>query len=137
MQKAIDPGISTWPAEHPQLIGSECSACRATVFPRQSHSPKRSKAEMSDALLPRRGTVAAWTTQSFPPGAPYAGPGGKDFTPFGAGLVQLGDTVRVESRLTESDPAKLSFGMEVELTMIPFATDADGNDVVTFAFQPV
>ncbi len=26
--------------------------------------------------------------------------------------------------------------MDVELTMIPFATDADGNEVVTFAFQP-
>jgi uncharacterized OB-fold protein len=45
--------------------------------------------------------------------------------------------VRVEGRLTENDPAKLSFGMEVELTMIPFATDAEGNEVVTFAFQPV
>jgi hypothetical protein len=26
--------------------------------------------------------------------------------------------------------------MDVELTMIPFATDAEGNEVVTFAFQP-
>ena len=53
------------------------------------------------------------------------------------GLVQLGDVVRVEGRLTENDPEKLKFGMEVELTMIPFATDADGNEIVTFAFQPV
>ncbi|MGH3639382.1 MAG: OB-fold domain-containing protein, partial [Mycobacterium sp.] len=57
--------------------------------------------------------------------------------PFGVGLVQLGEVVRVEGRLTENDPAKLAFGMEVELTMIPFATEADGNEVVTFAFQPV
>lgn len=92
---------------------------------------------MSDALLPRRGTVIAWTTQGFPPGAPYLGPAGADFVPFGVGLVQLGDVVRVEGRLTESDPATLTFGMEVELTMIPFATDADGNEVVTFAFKPV
>jgi uncharacterized OB-fold protein len=92
---------------------------------------------MSDVLLPRRGTVIAWTTQGFAPGAPYAGPTGKGFVPFGVGLVQLGDVVRVEGRLTENDPAKLSFGMEVELTMIPFATDAEGNEVVTFAFQPV
>ncbi len=39
--------------------------------------------------------------------------------------------------LTENDPAKLEWGMDVELTMIPFATDADGNEIVTFAFQPV
>ncbi len=96
---------------------------------------------MSELLLPREGTLIAWTTQGFPPGAPYAGPTGRDFVPFGVGLVQLGmgdDAVnRVEGRQTENDPAKLEFGQAVELTMIPFTTDADGNDVVTFAFQPV
>jgi hypothetical protein len=30
----------------------------------------------------------------------------------------------------------LKFGAQVELTMIPFTTDADGNEIVTFAFQP-
>ena len=68
------------------------------------------------------------------------GPTGKDFVPFGVGLVQLGwdeAVIRVEGRLTENDPEKLKFGQEVELTMIPFTTDADGNEVVTFAFQPV
>ena len=34
-------------------------------------------------------------------------------------------------------PAKLQFGQEVELTMLPFTNDADGNEIVTFAFQPV
>lgn len=136
-QKALAPEISTWPDENPQLIGSTCDTCGATVFPVQDHCPKCSGAEMSEVLLPRRGTIVAWTTQAFPPGAPYAGPTGKDFVPFGVGLVQLGDVIRVEGRLTENDPAKLQFGQEVELTMIPFTTDADGNEVVTFAFQPV
>jgi uncharacterized OB-fold protein len=137
MQKALAPDISTWPDDAPQLIGSQCAACTATTFPRQARCPKCSRAEMSDLPLPRRGTVVAWTTQGFPPGAPYVGPTGKAFVPFGVGLVQLGDVVRVEGRLTENDPDKLAFGMEVELTMVPFATDADGNEIVTFAFQPV
>ena len=71
------------------------------------------------------------------PGAPYKGPTGKDFVPFGVGLVQLDDVIRVEGRLTENDPEKLQFGMDVELTMIPFTTDDEGNEIVTFAFQPV
>ena len=50
---------------------------------------------------------------------------------------QLEDVIRVEGRLTENDPAKLRFGMEVELTMVPFTTDGEGDEVVTFAFQPV
>ena len=57
--------------------------------------------------------------------------------PFGVGLVQLEDVIRVEGRLTENDPEKLQFGMDVELTMLPFATDDEGNELVTFAFQPV
>jgi uncharacterized OB-fold protein len=92
---------------------------------------------MSAALLPRRGTLVSWTTQGFPPGPPYKGPIGEKFVPFGVGLVQLDDVIRVEGRLTGNDPKKLEFGMEVELTMVPFTTDDEGNELVTFAFQPV
>ena len=136
-QIALAPDISTWPDDSPQLIGSRCGACGATTFPVQQRCPKCSGADMSEVLLPRRGTLVAWTTQGFPPGPPYKGPTGKDFVPFGMGLIQLDDVIRVEGRLTENDPAKLQFGQEVELTMVPFATDDDGNEIVTFAFQPV
>ncbi|MUL80756.1 MULTISPECIES: Zn-ribbon domain-containing OB-fold protein [unclassified Mycolicibacterium] len=141
MQKALAPEISTWPDAEPQLIGSRCTDCTATTFPAQARCPKCSSAAVEVVRLPRHGTVIAWTTQGFPPGAPYKGAGGKDFTPFGVGLVELtddtGPVIRVEGRLTENDHATLQFGMEVELTMIPFAIDEDGNELVTFAFQPV
>ena len=137
MQKALAEGISTWPEAEPKLIGAQCGACGASTFPVQRRCPACSSYAMSPQHLPRRGTLVAWTTQGFPPGPPYKGPTGKDFVPFGVGLVQLGDVLRVEGRLTENDPAKLEFGMQVELTMIPFATDADGDELVTFAFAPV
>ncbi len=137
MEKALAPDISTWPDNDPQLIGTRCGNCAATTFPVQQRCPRCSSGDMSELLLPRRGTLVAWTTQGFPPGPPYKGPVGKDFVPFGVGLVQLDDVIRVEGRLTENDPAKLEFGMEVELTMIPFTTDDEGDEIVTFAFQPV
>jgi uncharacterized OB-fold protein len=137
VQKMLAPDISTWPAEDPQLVGSRCEKCSATVFPLQERCPKCSAANMSRVLLPRRGHVVAWTTQGFPPGAPYAGPTGEAFVPFGVGLVQLADVIRVEGRLTENDPQKLRFGQAVELTMVPLSTDDDGNEVVTFAFRTV
>jgi uncharacterized protein len=93
---------------------------------------------MTEILLPRRGTLVSWTTQGFPPVVPFAGDAtGENFQPFGVGLVQLDDVVRVEARLTESDPARLDFGMEVELRIVPFYVDADGVEVLTFAFEPV
>ncbi|WEV35889.1 OB-fold domain-containing protein [Mycolicibacterium fortuitum] len=140
-QIALAPEISTWPDAEPQLIGSRCTDCAATTFPAQPRCPKCSDGNTEQVRLPRRGTVIAWTTQGFPPGAPYKGPTGKAFVPFGVGLVELtddtGPVIRVEGRLTENDPAKLRFGMDVELTMIRFTTDEEGNEIVTFAFQPV
>ena len=47
-------------------------------------------------LLPRDGTLIAWTTQGFPPGAPYAGPTGDDFVPSGWAWSNSG--TRSESR---------------------------------------
>jgi uncharacterized OB-fold protein len=138
MQKALAPEISTWPDAETRLIGSRCGQCAATTFPAQAHCPKCSAAEMAEVLLPRRGTLIAWTTQGFPPGPPYRGPTGKDFVPFGVGLVELGlqdAVIRVEGRLTVADPAALEFGMSVELTMIPL-TSEEGDEILTFAFQP-
>jgi uncharacterized OB-fold protein len=92
---------------------------------------------MAEHLLARRGRLWAWTTQEFPPPSPpYVGPSGADFVPFGVGYVDVGE-VKVEARLTESDAERLEHGMEMELVVVPFRSDADGNEVVTFAFQAV
>ena len=91
---------------------------------------------MAEHLLATHGRLWAWTTQEFPPPAPpYTGPTGKDFVPYGVGYVELGDEVKVETRLTTMDG--LEIGMEMELVLVPFRTDADGNEVMTFAFRPV
>jgi uncharacterized OB-fold protein len=64
------------------------------------------------------------------------GPTGDAFVPFGIGYIELAGEVKVEARLTESDPESLEAGMEMELVLVPFRTDDDGNEVVTFAFRP-
>jgi uncharacterized OB-fold protein len=91
---------------------------------------------MAEHLLSRRGRLWAWTTQEFPPPSPpYAGPTGDAFVPYGIGYVELADEVRVEARLTETEG--LRAGTEMELVLVPFRTDGDGNEVITFAFRPV
>ena len=134
MEKPI-AGVFTWPADDPQLLGGQCKDCDAITFPMQSRCPRCGTESMAELPLPRRGTLVSWTTQEFPPSFDYRG--GASFEPFGVGLVQLDDVVRVESRLTECDPRKLGFGMEVELRIVPFYVDKDGNEVITFAFAPV
>ena len=134
----VAQGVFTWPSDDPRLIGSRCAACGIVTFPAQASCPRCPSTEMAEHLLPRRGRLWAWTTQEFPPPSPpYSGPAGKDFTPFGIGYVQLGDEVKVETRLTEADAAKLEIGMDMELVLVPFRTDDEGNEVMSFAFRPV
>ena len=129
-------GVFTWPSEDPQLIGSRCTGCAIVTFPAQDSCPRCASTEMAEHLLSRRGRLWAWTTQEFPPPSPpYAGPTGTDFVPYGVGYVELAGEVRVETRLTTTEG--LRSGMEMELVLMPFRTDGDGNEVVTFAFRPV
>lgn len=129
-------GVFTWPAAEPRLIGSRCSGCGIVTFPTQDSCPRCASTEMAEHLLPRRGRLWAWTTQEFPPPSPpYTGPTGDDFVPYGVGYVELDGEVRVETRLTRAED--LRTGMDMELVVVPFRTDDDGNEVVTFAFRPV
>jgi uncharacterized protein len=137
MQKPI-ANVFTWPSDDPQLLGGQCKSCGAITFPVQARCPRCGTESMAELALPRRGTLVSWTTQEFPPSVGYRGdPTGQSFEPFGIGLVQLDDVVRVESRLTACDPQGLDFGMEVELRIVPFYVDRDGTEVITFAFAPV
>ena len=136
-QVPVAEGLFTWPAEEPRLIGSRCRACGIITFPTQDSCPRCAATEMEERLLAPQGRLWAWTTQDFPPPSPpYAGPTGKEFVPFGVGYVELPGEVKVETRLTTADPAELRDGMEMELVVVPFGTDGDGNEVVTFAFGP-
>jgi uncharacterized OB-fold protein len=134
----VADGLFTWPADEPQLIGSRCTECGIITFPAQDSCPRCATTAMEEHLLARRGTLWAWTTQDFPPPSPpYAGPTGDAFVPYGVGYVELPGEVKVETRLTEAGPDVLRLGMEMELVVVPFRIDDDGNEVVTFAFRPV
>ena len=132
----IAEGVFTWPSDEPRLIGGRCGACGIVTFPTQESCPRCASTEMAQHLLSRRGRLWAWTTQEFPPPSPpYAGATGREFVPYGVGYVELADEVRVETRLAETEG--LRTGIEMELVLVPFRTDEDGNAVVTFAFRPV
>ena len=141
-QVPVADGLFTWPDESPQLIGSHFPESGVVTFPRQSSCPRTSSTVVEDVLLPRRGRLWSWTVQGFlPKSPPYAGrETPQTFVPYGVGYVELesGDGgVIVESRLTENDPDRLRIGMPVELVIVPFTTDDEGREVVTFAFAPV
>ena len=113
-----------------QLFGARCSACERHHFPASTRCPYCGSELVSEAALSGEGTLWAWTAvTAAPPG--YRGP-----VPFGFGVVELPEGVCVVTRLTEADPALLTFGMPVHLVVDELHADDDGNTVVSYAFAP-
>ena len=137
-QIAFAEDVFTWPADDPQLIGGRCRECRAVAFPVQPSCARCGSVDVEQELLPREGTLWTFTTQDFLPKEPYAsGETLETFTPYGVGMVQLGDVVRVEGRLTVNDPANLEIGMAMRVVVVPFRVDDDGTETMVYAFEPV
>ena len=65
-----------------------------------------------------------------------APPGYRGEVPFGFGVVELPEGLRVITRLTEADPAALRFGQPMRLAIVPLHADDDGTTVTTYAFEP-
>lgn len=128
-REPVADGLFTWPSEEPQLIASERDG--VISFPAQPGAPQR--------LLGRRGTLWSFTTQQFrPPAPPYDGDDtAATFVPYAIGYVELPNELLVQGRLTESDPAKLTIGQEMELRIVPYTVRDDGTEVLTYAFAPV
>ena len=135
-QVPIAPGLFTWPAEEPQLIGGKCTVCGVVTFPKQGSCPRCNGQDVVEELLERRGTLWTWTVQGFrPKSPPYEG--SEEFVPYPVGYVELAGEAKVESLLVDVPIEDLRIGMEMELVIVPFHSAVTGEDAVTFAFRPV
>jgi uncharacterized OB-fold protein len=136
--RAIDPQLFNWPATRPVLLGSRCRACGFHAFPAASSCSRCGAAGSEVVELPRRGTLWAFTIQRFMPKTPYcSSETPQTFQPYGIGYVELPGALRIESRLTVNDPAKLHVGKAMELVFYVHRTEADGTEVINYAFSPV
>jgi uncharacterized OB-fold protein len=138
-QVPIAPGLFTWPSDEPALIGSRCADCGVMTFPAQADCPRCFGESMEQTTFARRGTLWTFTTQEFvPKSPPYAlVEDDETFEPYAVGYVEFPGQARVEGRIDTDDLASLAIGMEMEVVVVPFSVDADGNEVVTYAFRPV
>jgi uncharacterized OB-fold protein len=114
-----------------RLVGGRCGDCGRHHFPAAAICPYCDAAEVTHVELSETGTLWGWTAvTAAPPG--YGGE-----VPFGFGVVELPEGLRVISRIEEADPARLAFGVPVRFALVPLHTDEDGTEVVTYTFAPV
>ncbi|MBV6508617.1 MAG: hypothetical protein JJLCMIEE_01682 [Acidimicrobiales bacterium] len=74
-------------------------------------------------------TLWGWTAVNAAP------PGYRGEVPYGFGVVELPEGLRLVTRLTESDPSRLRFGQPMHLVIDRLHTDEEGTAVLTWAFS--
>jgi uncharacterized OB-fold protein len=116
--------------EPPVLLASRCTVCGNVLFPRVDGCTYCAADDPDPVELTGPGTLWSWTAVTAAP------PGYQGKVPFGVGVVELSEGVRIIGRLTESDPSALAADQPMELRVVTLHTDEDGNDVVTYAFAP-
>lgn len=124
---AIHEGLFT---DDGRLLAAQCPDCSRWHFPADADCPYCSGERCETKSLSGAATLWLFTgVRNRPPG--YEGD-----VPFGFGVVELPEGLRLIARLTEADPAALRFGMPMTLAIVPLHVDAEGREVVTYAFAP-
>ena len=131
----IAPGLFEWLDDGAHLLGSSCRACGEVKFPASSFCPQCCRETTETVPLSQRGRLHSFTVQRFKPPPPYKGP--EPFEPYGVGMIELPEGLRVTSVLEESDPANLEVGLEMQLIITKFFEDEEGRDVVAYKFKPI
>jgi len=128
---AVHEGLFTREGGKIQLIGGKCTRCGEHHFPRSTTCPYCSAGETVEVLLSDTGRLWAWTAVHAPP------PGYEGDIPFGFGVVELPEGVRVITRLTQAAPQKLAFRQQMKTVVAPLHVDEQNRQVITYAFSPV
>jgi uncharacterized OB-fold protein len=108
------------------LIGGYSPTSGRYHFPLAPACPYTGADDVQEVRLSTEGRLWAWTAVTAPPPG-YDGP-----VPYGFGIVELErERLRVVTRLTEADPARLEAGQPMRLV-----AEYLPGDVVTWAFTP-
>jgi uncharacterized OB-fold protein len=126
----VHEGLFVERPEGARLIGGVCAACGRQHFPRLTSCPYCAAADCEEKLLGPRGSLFLYTVVVNRP------PGYRGELPFGFGVVELPEGIRLIGRLTEPRLDRLRLGMPMRVVVAPLHTDDEGRQVVSYAFAP-
>lgn len=135
------PAIEGWftlDADEPALLGAACTACATIVFPPRVEAcpnPSCAGTDLKPARLGRHGRIWSYTTNHYAPPEPYIAP--DPFQPYTVAAVELAAErlVVLGQMVPGTDPADLSVGQEVEVTLGTLYSDGD-TDFVMWQWAP-
>jgi len=114
-----------------ELIGTACSACGKTFFPKRRNCPHcLDDAAVSEVALPKTGTLQSFVvTKAAPPG--YSVPHAQGYVTLGEGGPTL------FTLLTDYDEKTLKAGSLMELTCVETGQCGDSEPIIGYRFRPV
>src|SRR4051812_25037048 len=125
-QVPVHDGLFEVDDDRVRLLGGRCRACTRPHFPALDTCPYCASPDTDPAVFGDEATLWAWTAVTAAP------PGYRGEIPFGFGVVELPEGLRVITRLTEADPGALRFGEPMRLRVVPLHDDDEGRTVVTW-----
>ena len=114
------------------LVGSTCSRCAETLLGRALACTNCGAAEPQPRALSNRGILWTYTVVRHKPPGDYRGP--DPFMPFGLGLVELPEGLRVLAPIV-CDLSELRIGMPLEFRAF-VRPGSQSPEVVSFEFVP-
>ncbi len=110
------------------LLGARCNACGEHHFPRLGQCPYCGDEHVEPVRLSDHGTLWGWTAVTTAP------PGFRGAVPFGFGVVELPERLRVITRLAYPVDA-YRFGQPLQLCIVALHHE-DEEPVLTWEFGP-
>ena len=126
--RPITPGLFTTTDDGPRLIAARCGACARLQFPATPSCPYCGGDACREALLGPHATLFLFTTIASRP------PGYRGAVPFGFGVVELPEGLRIVTRLADANSPAWRVGLPMRLVVTPLFDDDDGTAVVSYAF---
>jgi len=119
------------------LMSARCGSCGTFFFPRyhEQHRPGCTREGVEKVFLSRQGRLSSYTIQYYMPPLPFKTE--KDITPYIIGLVEFSEGIQVAGIVVGCPSDQLKTGMEMETTTFALYRNSEGQDIVTWAFQPV
>jgi uncharacterized protein len=114
-----------------RLLGSRCSQCGETSLGRAKVCANCGQATITEIPLSNHGVLWTFTVVRHRPPGDYKGP--DPFVPFGMGLVELPEGLRVLSPI-QCDVAQLKIGLQLRFKPV-VRKESDGREIVSFTFE--